>query len=136
MAQISEDDQEQWAAEASEEEEEVPEEEKAKQEAEEAMALEKALRPGGRLYLWCNSVFRTNEIKVQFTIDETSTEIPGIYKGPGKIGVEIPDLGEHTAAAEVAVEASLNGQEFSCNGKMFRYLGANAPEEKAVARRK
>ena len=133
---ITEENGEQWPIEESEAEEEIPEEEKAKYEAELAALLEKSQRPGTKMFIWSNDLVRTKDYMIQFTIEEHVVEVPGLYKGKDRIGVEVPDLGEHMTAVECTVEASINGQEYSCSGKTFKYLGANAPEEKVVGRRK
>ena len=120
---------------ASEEEIKKFEEEKAKRIAEEKEEVQTvAKRSGTRMYIYgSNFVNNGEDLKVKFMLGEKAIELAPIFKNTQKLAWKIPDMGEEIEVGQhtVTCEVTINGQNFTKNGKTFLYsaIDRNMSEE-------
>lgn len=153
MGEIDEEREAEWLAEQPEEElpEEITEEEIAKRDEEKAKVAEAeteesttmAKRKGFRIFVHGTAFLKADEIIARFTnlpSAEAETPVPQVtktsacvFKNATMLGTTIPDLGPEVTEGEhtVAVEISLNGQQFSNQNIQFLYksVDPNLSEE-------
>ena len=119
-------------AEATEEEIKKWEEDQAKRiEDETAETQATAKRIGAKLYIHGTNFLKT--MNLRFILGEKVVEVSPIYKNDTKLACEVPDMGEEIEVGQhqVAVEATVNGQNYTSNGKYFMYnaIDRNMSEE-------
>lgn len=97
---------------------------KAAEETEETQTLPK--RKGTKVYLYGENLLKTKALQVRF-VSETETPVTKIekpiFKNNKMLGLTLPDMGEGLEVGNhmLAVEISLNGQQFSSSGVKFLY---------------
>lgn len=111
------------------------EEEKQKRAEEETQeSTTMAKRKGYRLFIHGSDFIKTEEMIANFIWEgKVSVKTQLIYKNPCMLGAQIPDLGADVPEGDhlVAIEVSLDGQQFSSYGIKFLYksVDPNLTEE-------